>query len=354
MAAVGAADVLLMRAVHVNHGFWLAMTSIIVLQPYGSGTVRKSLERVGGTIAGAVVAALIVAAIHSYTGIIAVITAGAVLALATYAIDYGWYSFFLTPTFILLSLPYLRDWQYAGLRIVTTMLGALVAVVAMRVLWPQSLTLELGGLLARSAAAAAGYLRAVLLWWDTPATKRLATDREILAPARRACGLTSQDDAEEALDRALLDPLPGSLHIGRRIAPATENALTFTTYTRRFTQCVTTLAAVGSPTLDTVARINRLIVRLDAISAHLSAQANATALHCTVGARPRSHPLRSLQSAWRTDVAAHGAAGRHSRTRRRSDSSVTRGPSASDPMSLRLDSSDILPKILLRPDACPR
>jgi uncharacterized membrane protein YccC len=276
MAAVGAADVLLMRVVRVNHGFWLAMTSIIVLQPHSTGTLRKGLERVGGTIAGGIFAALLAAVIHSYVGIIAVITACSILALATYAVDYGWYSFFLTPTFILLSLPYLRDWRYAGIRIFTTMLGAVVAVLAMRLLWPQSLTSELSSLLARSATASAAYIRAVLNFWDSPsspARARIAAERTLLAPARRACGLASQD-AEEALDRALLDPGLPSL-ASRHAAVETESALTFTTFIRRFTQCLTTLAAVGAPTPAAVSRLTSLITRLDAIAAFLGQESPA-------------------------------------------------------------------------------
>ena len=73
------------------------------------------------------------------------------------------------PTFVLLSLPYLRDWRFASVRILTTLVGALVSVIAMRVLWPQSLRVELGRLLARSASATATYLHAVLEWWSTPA-----------------------------------------------------------------------------------------------------------------------------------------------------------------------------------------
>ena len=292
IAVVGGTDVLLMHTVHVSHGFWLAMTSIIVLQPYSAGTLRKGLERVGGTIGGGFLAALFAATIHSYAGIILVITICSVLTLATYAIDYGWYSFFLTPTFVLLSLPYLRDWRYAGLRIFTTMLGALVAILAMRFLWPQSAILELGRLLSRCAAAAAAYLRAMLLFWKTPPAQRSVSDRALLAPARRACGLASQD-AEEALDRALLDPLPGSLHLARRTAPETENALTFTTYTRRFTQCLTTLAAVGAPTPTTVTRINRLIDRLDAIAVTLIAAESPNAI---------SPPATQLQGASTPDL----------------------------------------------------
>ncbi len=80
MAVIGAVDVLLMNGFHISHGFWLAMTSIIVLQPYGFGTVRRSAQRVAGTAAGGILAAILAATIHSYAGIIIVITIGAVLA----------------------------------------------------------------------------------------------------------------------------------------------------------------------------------------------------------------------------------------------------------------------------------
>jgi uncharacterized membrane protein YccC len=273
MAVVGAVDVLLMRAFHINHGFWLAMTSIIVLQPYSAGTVRKSVQRVAGTVGGGILAAIFASAIHSETGIIAVVTACSILTLATYAIDYGWYSFFLTPTFVLLSLPRLGDWRYAGIRMVTTLLGALVAIVAMRVLWPQSLTLELGRLLGRSAAATAAYVRAVLLFWQSPIATRNAAERVLLAPARRACGLASQD-AEEALDRLMLEPSLPALNAASGTTPDKESALAFTTYIRRFTQCLTTLAAVGAPTStdEAAAHLTDLASRLDAMATCLTCE----------------------------------------------------------------------------------
>ena len=265
MAAVGLVDVLLMHFIHVPHGFWLAMTSIIVLQPYSSGTLRKSAQRVGGTIAGGLLAAGLAAIIHTYTGIILVITACSVLTLATYAVDYGWYSFFLTPTFVLMSLPYLRDWRYAGVRILTTLLGAAAAVLAMRFLWPESLRLEIAGLLARAVETSAEYLRALLRYWDVPTETRSVAEREILAPARRACGLSSQD-AEEALDRAMQETLPGALGTKGGSPKINEAALTCTTYLRRLAQCATTLAAVGQPAAQAKAQIDTLITRLEQVA----------------------------------------------------------------------------------------
>jgi uncharacterized membrane protein YccC len=266
VAVVGGVDVLLMRMVHVSHGSWLAMTSIIVLQPYGSGTLRRSLQRVGGTIAGGVLAALLAAAIHSQAGIIAVITVTSVLTLATYAVDYGWYSFFLTPTFVLLSLPRLQDWHYAGVRMGTTALGALVALAAMRLLWPEREQTQLGLLLGRGAAADAAYVRAMLRFWTVAAEQRAAADREWMAPARRRCGLAI-NDAEEVLDRMMLEP-----SFGRRSASGKDvktTALTFVTYLRRLTRSVTTLEGVGMGHEAAVRRVERVAGRLEAVSAVL-------------------------------------------------------------------------------------
>jgi len=110
-------------------------------------------------------AALLAASVHSQEGLIAVITVTSVLTLATYAVDYAWYSFFLTPTFVLLSLPHLQDWHFAGVRMMTTVIGAAVALLAMGLLWPEREQVQLGRLLGRGAAADAAYVRAILRFW---------------------------------------------------------------------------------------------------------------------------------------------------------------------------------------------
>jgi hypothetical protein len=116
-------------------------------------------------------------------------------------------------------------------------------------------------------------------FWAAPVAERNAADRQVLAPARRACGLTSQD-AEEALDRVLQEPglpaLAGALSPAAASIP-TESALTFTTYIRRFTQCLTTLASVGTPDVRTLARLDSLNLRLAALCATLDHTSDCTA-----------------------------------------------------------------------------
>jgi len=188
-----------------------------------------------------------------------------VLTLATYAVNYAWYCFFLTPTFVLMSMPYFRDWSFAGVRMLNTVLGAAVAVLAMRLLWPEHEKLELGRLLGRGARADAAYLRAMLRFWEVDAAGRRLAERQMLAPARRLSGLAI-NDAEESLDRIMLEP-----GFGRKAAAGDiqAEALTFVTYLRRLMRVATTLTIVGSGGERTAGRVAAIIERLETIGAAL-------------------------------------------------------------------------------------
>ena len=263
VSIVGMVDVIVMRAIHINHGFWLPMTSIILLQPYSAGTTRKSVQRVTGTVLGGILAAILAAAIPSQAWMIPLITLLAAFTVATFAVDYAIYCFFLTPTFVLLSLPHPHDWRYAGIRIGTTLAGALIAIVAMRLLWPERAEEELSRLLRRGAAADAAYLRAMLRFWESADKDKRRAERQILAPARRACGLAS-NDAEEAVDRVMQEPQFGSLATDE--LQLRNEALTFATYLRRLTQSITTLAVVGRLTPATQSRLTRMAERMERIA----------------------------------------------------------------------------------------
>jgi uncharacterized membrane protein YccC len=291
MAAVVAVDTVLMRYIHVTHGYWLAMTSLIVLRPFAAETVRKSAERVAGTVAGGIFAAAVTALFSSHIEILAIVVLCAAGAVAVYAVDYAWYCFFLTPTIVLLTLPRMHDWYLALARTEMTVLGAAVAVAAMLLLWPERESLQLPRLLARAAAADAAYLRAMLGFWQAatgqPRAIRIDAERALLAPARRLCGL-AVNDAEDTLDHALLEhdlPLNPRRH---HTAHLNSAALTFTTYLRRITRTATTLAAVGLDTagLDaasepTIPLIANLATRLERLERILRSQSSPKPLIAT-------------------------------------------------------------------------
>ena len=88
--------------------------------------------------------------------------------------------------------------------------------------------------------------------------------------------MTSQD-AEEALDRILLEPDLGRI-TALQSQLQTESALTYTTYIRRLTQCITTLASLGTPDAGTIVRLRSLIDRLDTLRAVLTRETPSSVL----------------------------------------------------------------------------
>jgi uncharacterized membrane protein YccC len=237
-SAVCVSSVLLVRALHLPYGEWMALTAVIVLQPYVAHTWQKSLQRVGGTIAGGLLAALLVVFIRTPEALIATVCIAAFFTLAWFAVDYAWYCFFLTPTFVLLTVRGRHDWRIAGIRAMDTILGAALALVAVKLLWTESEHLRLGEILARSGQANAAYLAAMRRYWSTPQAEKGAANVDILAPARRHAGLAN-NESEEALERLMME---GTQNPAASVR--TEHALAFATYSRRLTQGMVSVALV--------------------------------------------------------------------------------------------------------------
>jgi uncharacterized membrane protein YccC len=263
-SAVCVASVMLVRALHVPHGEWMALTAVIVLQHYVAHTWRKSVQRVGGTIAGGLLAALLAVFIRSPEVLIAVVCVTSFFTLAWYAVDYAWYCFFLTPTFVLLTLHGQHGWNVAGIRAMDTLLGAALALIAVKLLWTESEHMRLGAILARSASANEAYLAAMRQYWTVK--EKANADRDILSPARRQAGLANTE-SEEALERLMME--------GTQEPPAatrTEHALAFATYSRRFTQGVTTVALLHptSPNPEWTDFVDHLRARLSTIAGLLA------------------------------------------------------------------------------------
>jgi len=233
VALVCGLDVVLIFALHINHGYWLLMTSLIVLQPHVSGTMRRGLERIGGTVAGGILAALLAVSLHSQLATAAVLFPLALLALAILPVSYAAFAFFLTPAFVLAWLPYSGDWQLALIRTGNTIAGALISLLAMTFLFPVYERDRAPRFLLASLPADRRYLAQLAEAWRT----RSRTSR-ILANARRAAGL-AHNDTEESLERLLAESWP-------RRRPFAQFVAAFVTYLRRFAQSVTTLAALDA------------------------------------------------------------------------------------------------------------
>ena len=235
VALVCGLDVAIILLLNIDHGYWLLMTSLIVLQPHVSGTMRRGIERIGGTVAGGILAAVLAALLHSQLAIAAALFPLALLALAILPVNYAAFAFFLTPTFVLAWLPYSGDWQLALVRMVNTIVGAVIALLAMTFLFPAYERDRAPQFLRASIAADRRYLAQLTESWNSLEQGRSRSSR-LLANARRAAGL-AHNDTEESLERLLAESWP-------RRRPFAQFVPAFVTYLRRFAQSVTTLTTL--------------------------------------------------------------------------------------------------------------
>lgn len=115
-----------------HQGAWLLLTLILVLQPSPRDTFRTSLQRLGGTLIGGVVAlALILVDVEST---LALVIGGVLLFAALsarYVLErpYWQYIAVLTPAVILLNTPGLDPVRVTEDRVVYTMIATVVAIV---------------------------------------------------------------------------------------------------------------------------------------------------------------------------------------------------------------------------------
>jgi uncharacterized membrane protein YccC len=237
VAVAGAAAVAITSAFHIERGYWMTLTVIVILQPYTSATFLKGLQRIAGTIIGGVVAAVLILTVHSPAAMLALVFLGAAVTVAFLRVNYALYSLFVTPTFILLAELNVVDRHLVMVRIGNTLIGALIAYVAAWLLWPAS---ERG--LAREELSAALYALADY-------TRCVECDEPTAAESRRAF-LVALQNADASLQRLLGD------------APAEEiePLMAVLVYTRRYFLALSALETKASDRLH-LARLARFAAR---------------------------------------------------------------------------------------------
>ena len=202
VALVTAADTALLVYLRLPRGIWLPLTSLAILQPEYGSTVTRALHRTLGTIAGAVLAGALLASVHGTAAYDVVL---GVLLFATFLVirrNYGYGITFLTPIIILLISHggSLDPWIDLAERVAYTVAGAILALAAAHLLWPQWERDQLRDRLQRALQAVQRYLDGVL--------QRLggtAVNPEALASLRRQAELALAN-AEAGFQRMRAEP----------------------------------------------------------------------------------------------------------------------------------------------------
>lgn len=211
--------VALARISGVQQGYWLALTTMFILQPTLSQTVQLSGLRIGGTLLGAVVASMLSLLVHDPLLLALAILPLATGTLAARSVSYVSYILFLTSHFILvahLGTPVGPSWMLAALRVGNSLAGVLVGVIVSLLAWPDREHHRLGEVAEHAMSATATYLCAV--GDDDPARARDGRD-SLTALRRQACVAIDRLDATVAATRfesIAVDPRTASASVARQ------------------------------------------------------------------------------------------------------------------------------------------
>ncbi|WP_062356863.1 FUSC family protein [Herbidospora yilanensis] len=132
-----------------EHAQWLALGVLLTIQPTYGETLDKAGARVGGSIAGALVAAVVLLIAPGYGWLAALIVVSAGLGFGLYAVHYAYWATFMTMCVLLLiDFQAVQTWEIAGFRIGLNVLGGAIALACVRLLWPRGEAVRLQGRLA--------------------------------------------------------------------------------------------------------------------------------------------------------------------------------------------------------------
>jgi uncharacterized membrane protein YccC len=133
-----AATMLVVQLLGLNHGYWATLTCMVILQPHGAQTWAKALQRVFGTVIGAGIALLIATWASDPRVVVVCVFVFVAVAVALLPLNYGAFTVFLTPAFVLLAETHAGNTAVVTERIINTGLGAVLALLGSRLILPLS------------------------------------------------------------------------------------------------------------------------------------------------------------------------------------------------------------------------
>jgi uncharacterized membrane protein YccC len=223
---------ILYRLTDLPMGYWVTLTIMLVLKPNLGATYQRFFQRVGGTLLGAAIAAILLATISSKPILDAIIILTVFFGVALIAVNYGssvvFFSIFVLLVADLTDINDGMGWQFASLRILNTLIGAGLAFGTHYLLWPNWERDRLPSQLAAAVRTVAAYFSDVMAVYQ--GTKEY--DSTIIG-RRRQTGLAI-GNAQASFQGLLREP-----NLSKEVV---EPVMTLLVYVGRFTSAVTVLA----------------------------------------------------------------------------------------------------------------
>ncbi|MER5731029.1 FUSC family protein [Streptomyces sp. NPDC002138] len=203
----------LVSVVQIERSYWVALTVTFVLKPDFGSVFSRAVLRALGTAGGLVVAAAVLAEVPRGWWDVPVMVVLAALIPAFSAKGYAFQTAAITPVILLLSdLLNHQGFDLIRPRLLDSLIGCAITLVAGYLLWPESWHTRIGDRLADTVDDAARYVeRAFGPYEDTEAGLRAARTARLQARRRIYRDLSG---VRSEFQRALTEPPP----VGARAA----------------------------------------------------------------------------------------------------------------------------------------
>jgi uncharacterized membrane protein YccC len=221
--------VILYSITNLPMGYWVTLTIMLVLKPNLGATFQRFFQRVGGTILGAVLAAIILLAIASKPILDIIIVIMVFFGVALIGFNYGYSVVFLSIFILLITdTSSSTGWQFAEVRVLNTLIGAGLAFGSHYFIWPNWERDRFPRQLATALRESQRYFSDVMAVYQGTTEY----DAKIIAQ-RRQTGLAI-GNAQASFQGLLREP---KMH-----PELVEPGMTLLVYLGRFTSAITVLA----------------------------------------------------------------------------------------------------------------
>ena len=188
---------------NLTFSYWATMAAVGGVQPEAASIWQRSVERMIGSIAGGLLAALLIFILPTKIALLAVIFPMAAATIAFRLVNYTIFVVFVTTLFVLVTELLQPVAGIVSVRVINNVIGSLVGLGASLLLWRGPRARRPSEVLAEALKANFAYAAGVL------AATRAAAEVEAL---RRAAGLAS-NAAEVMQHRLALEGQSGRAHL---------------------------------------------------------------------------------------------------------------------------------------------
>ncbi|PBQ32574.1 hypothetical protein CNR22_12595 [Sphingobacteriaceae bacterium] len=159
--------VFIFKFFHIDHGYWIALTMIIVIQPYYGATRKKGTERIIGTLAGVILGGLIMLLPLPHEAFVILLVFVSFFVAYFLRNNYKVGVFFVTIMMVvLMQISQRGSLELIGWRIISTLVGAVMAVIAGYAFWPVWEKKRFPPLMKDALLQTKNYLRQVIRYYQ--------------------------------------------------------------------------------------------------------------------------------------------------------------------------------------------